>query len=371
MIGSGLVRGRRGGDRVALGHLDDIGVLLELAMRHENLGQLDTRHQHQAGDEHTGKKLVQTKFVHAHIIRRRGRSPETVWWPAITPADRSLLLAKLPRPLEAPAVPIAPLPRQISDYVMNCRISSSDTASDHHSGPHGGKQAARKTARRHRRQADDPACLGARDGRRHRACVVATDDQRIADTVRGAGGHAVITRADHPSGSDRTFEALQLIDPDGRHDVILNLQGDLPELDPRIPATLLAAVEASGAELSTLVTLADETEAARPQVVKAVIAWDTPSAAGQRFGQALYFSRAAVPTGPAAKYHHIGVYGWRREALATFVSLPPSPLETTERLEQLRALEAGMRIAVAEIDAAPAGVDTEEDLDATRRRLGH
>ena len=200
---------------------------------------------------------------------------------------------------------------------------------------------------------------------------VATDDQQIADAVHGAGGNAVITRADHPSGSDRTFEAVQLIDPDGRFDVILNLQGDLPELDPQIPARLLAAVEASGAELSTLVTRADETEATRPQIVKAVIAWDTPSAAGHRFGRALYFSRAAVPTGPAAKYHHIGVYGWRRDALATFVSLPPSPLETSERLEQLRALEAGMRIAVAEIDTAPAGVDTEEDLEATRQRLGH
>ncbi|MEC7361932.1 MAG: 3-deoxy-manno-octulosonate cytidylyltransferase [Pseudomonadota bacterium] len=200
---------------------------------------------------------------------------------------------------------------------------------------------------------------------------VATDDQRIADAIHGAGGNAVITREDHPSGSDRTFEAVQLIDPEGRFDVILNLQGDLPELDPQIPATLLAAVETSGAELSTLVTLADETEASRPQIVKAVVAWDKPQATGPRFGTALYFSRAAVPTGPAAKYHHIGVYGWRRDALAAFVSLPPSPLETTERLEQLRALEAGMRIAVAEIDEAPAGVDTEEDLAATRRRLGH
>ncbi len=183
---------------------------------------------------------------------------------------------------------------------------------------------------------------------------VATDDQHIADAIHGAGGNAVITREDHPSGSDRTFEAVQLIDPEGRFDVILNLQGDLPELDPQIPATLLAAVETSGAELSTLVTLADETEASRPQIVKAVVAWDKPQATGPRFGTALYFSRAAVPTGPAAKYHHIGVYGWRRDALAA-----------------LRALEAGMRIAVAEIDEAPAGVDTEEDLAATRRRLGH
>ena len=200
---------------------------------------------------------------------------------------------------------------------------------------------------------------------------VATDDERIADAIYSAGGNAVITRTDHPSGSDRTFEAVELIDPDRRFDVILNLQGDLPELDSQIPATLLAAVETSGAELATLVTPADDAEVARPQIVKAVIAWDAPPATGPRFGQALYFSRAAVPTGPAAKYHHIGVYGWRRDALERFVSLPPSPLETTERLEQLRALEAGMRIAVAEIDTAPAGVDTADDLDATRRRLGH
>ena len=218
---------------------------------------------------------------------------------------------------------------------------------------------------------------------------VATDDDAIAEAVQAAGGNAVKTRADHPSGSDRTFEAVERIDPDRHFDMILNLQGDLPELDPVIPVTLLATARHSRAELSTLVTLADEDEAARPQIVKAVVSWrgdpdiphpgtphpgtpqnDTPQNGTPRIGTALYFSRAPVPTGDAPKYHHIGVYGWQRAALARFVELPPSPLEMAERLEQLRALEAGMTVAVAEIAAAPAGVDTAEDLAATRQRLG-
>ena len=194
---------------------------------------------------------------------------------------------------------------------------------------------------------------------------VATDHEEIASAIREAGGEAVMTREDHPSGSDRTFEAVSRIDPDGRFDVILNLQGDLPEMDPAIAVTLLDTVRESGAELSTLVTPANAEEAALSQVVKAVVSWR----AGQNLGRALYFSRAAVPHGDSPFYHHIGVYGWRREALASFVALPPSPLETAEKLEQLRALEAGMRIAVASIAAAPAGVDTEADLAATRARL--
>ena len=198
---------------------------------------------------------------------------------------------------------------------------------------------------------------------------VATDDDAIIEAVRAAGGNAVKTRADHPSGSDRTFEAVERIDPDRQFDVILNLQGDLPELDPMIPATLLATAARSQAALSTLVTTADDEEAARPQIVKAVVSWQDGTS-DPRIGTALYFSRAPMPTGDAPKYHHIGVYGWRREALARFVELPPSPLEMAEKLEQLRALEAGMTVAVAEIDAAPAGVDTEDDLAATRHRLG-
>ena len=198
---------------------------------------------------------------------------------------------------------------------------------------------------------------------------VATDDDAIAEVIRLAGGNAVKTRADHPSGSDRTFEAVEQIDSDRTFGVILKLQGDLPELDPMIPKTLLATAQRSQADLSTLVTLADEDEAARPQVVKAVVSWQDDGATPP-IGRALYFSRGAVPTGMAPKFHHIGVYGWRREALARFVELPPSPLELAEKLEQLRALEAGMTIAVAEIHTAPAGVDTQDDLAATRQRLG-
>ena len=205
---------------------------------------------------------------------------------------------------------------------------------------------------------------------------VATDHQEIADVIHAAGGQAVITRADHPSGSDRVFEAIQAIDPDGRFEVVLNLQGDLPEMDITIPATLATALSTSTADLATLVTPANSDEAARPQVVKAVVAWnrndtnDTIAKPG-RFGRALYFSRAAVPTGTHEYLHHIGVYGWRRDALARFVALPPSPLELAEKLEQLRALEAGMSIAIAMVDSAPGGVDTDEDLANTRRRLGH
>lgn len=194
---------------------------------------------------------------------------------------------------------------------------------------------------------------------------VATDHEEIAAVIRDAGGEAVMTSPDHPSGSDRTFEAVSQLDPDGRFDVILNLQGDLPEMDPLIAVTLLDTVRESRAELSTLVTPASAEEAALPQVVKAVVSWQE----GRNLGRALYFSRAAVPHGDSPFYHHIGVYGWRRAALARFVGLPPSPLETAEKLEQLRALEAGMQIAVASIAAAPPGVDTEADLAATRARL--
>jgi len=194
---------------------------------------------------------------------------------------------------------------------------------------------------------------------------VATDHDEIAAAVRDAGGAAVMTSPDHPSGSDRSFEALSRIDPDGQFDVVLNLQGDLPEMDPAIAVTLLDTVRDGDAELSTLVTVASAEEAVREQVVKAVVSWQP----GRNLGRALYFSRAPVPHGDSTLYHHIGVYGWRRDALARFVTLPPSPLETAERLEQLRALEAGMQIAVAAIDSAPAGVDTEADLAATRGRL--
>ena len=276
------------------------------------------------------------------------------------------------------------LPRQIEDYVMNCRIMSltlspviiipARMAASRLPGKPLADIAGKPMIQHvwERAMAADIAPVW-----------VATDDDAIVAVVQAAGGNAVKTRADHPSGSDRTFEAVERIDPDRHFDMILNLQGDLPELDPMIPVTLLDTARHSRAELSTLVTLADEDEAARPQVVKAVVSWrddpdiphpgapqnDTQRNDTPHIGTALYFSRAPVPTGDAPKYHHIGVYGWQRAALARFVELPPSPLEMAERLEQLRALEAGMTVAVAEIAAAPAGVDTEDDLEATRQRL--
>jgi 3-deoxy-manno-octulosonate cytidylyltransferase (CMP-KDO synthetase) len=193
---------------------------------------------------------------------------------------------------------------------------------------------------------------------------VATDDRRIADVIEQAGGQAVLTRSDHPSGSDRIFEAVEKIDPNQRFQDILNLQGDLPDMPPELPHKLVACLDNSDCDLATLVTTATDAEAAKPQIVKAVVSW-----AHSGFGEALYFSRAAVPTGEAERLHHIGVYGWRRAALARFVGLPPSPLEMAEKLEQLRALEAGMKIAVARITTAPGGVDTEEDLQEVRQRF--
>jgi len=197
---------------------------------------------------------------------------------------------------------------------------------------------------------------------------VATDDTAIIDAITSVGGSAIMTRTDHPSGSDRVFEAIQAIDPDGAFDDILNLQGDLPEMPTSIPQTLAAAMDRGSAELSTLVTRATTEEATRSQVVKAVVGWENGQPLSG-FGHALYFSRAVVPTGTDELYHHVGVYGWRRAALERFIALPPSPLEKAEKLEQLRALEAGMRISVALIDHAAGGVDTAEDLAATRHRI--
>ena len=193
---------------------------------------------------------------------------------------------------------------------------------------------------------------------------VATDDRSIADVIEQAGGKAVLTRVDHPSGSDRVFEAIEKIDPQQHFQHILNLQGDLPDMPAEIPRQLAAVLDHNDCDLATLVTKASAEEVKKPQVVKAVVSWKDHG-----FGDALYFSRASIPTGISHKYHHIGVYGWHRPALSRFVTLPPSSLELAEKLEQLRALEAGMRITVAEIDSAPGGVDTAEDLEAVRQRL--
>lgn len=177
----------------------------------------------------------------------------------------------------------------------------------------------------------------------------------------------MLTRADHPSGSDRIFEAVGRIDPDGRFDAVVNLQGDLPTLDPALPRAALAALAASPeVDIATLVCATDDVaERDNPNVVKAVVSFAED---GKR-GRALYFTRAAAPWGEGPVYHHIGLYAYRRAALARFVALPPSPLEKRERLEQLRALEAGMRIDVARVDTVPLGVDTPADLDRARALL--
>ena len=196
--------------------------------------------------------------------------------------------------------------------------------------------------------------------------IVACAEQEIAEAVAAAGGQAVLTDPDLPSGSDRVDAALQAIDPDGAHDAVINLQGDLPTLDPatvRAAWRLLSDPVVDIATLAAAIRIAEERT--NPNVVKAVIAL----AAGATSGRALYFSRATVPTGDGDHFHHIGLYAYRRDALTRFVALPASPLEKREKLEQLRALEAGMRIDVALVDTVPLGVDTPADLDRARALL--
>ena len=190
--------------------------------------------------------------------------------------------------------------------------------------------------------------------------AVAAAESEIVDAVTRAGGEAVLTRADHPSGSDRIHEAAGLLDREGRHDVIVNVQGDLPTLDPAVVRAVVEALDASGADIATLATeIKDEAERTNPNVTKAVIALGP----GARTGRALYFTRATAPWGEGPLYHHIGIYAYRRKALDRFVGLPPSGLETREKLEQLRALENGFAIHVVETDYESFGVDTPEDLE--------
>jgi 3-deoxy-manno-octulosonate cytidylyltransferase (CMP-KDO synthetase) len=197
--------------------------------------------------------------------------------------------------------------------------------------------------------------------------VVATDDETIATAVEKAGGRAVMTRADHTSGSDRIYEALRVVDPRGQAKIVVNVQGDLPTI---APADIVAAVKLLKDRKVDIATIAAEIrkpeERDNPNVVKVVGSEVSP-----RRLRALYFTRATAPAGEGPLYHHIGLYAYRREALTKFVKLAPSPLERRERLEQLRALEAGMRIDVAIVDSVPLGVDTPEDLETARRLLAH
>ena len=195
--------------------------------------------------------------------------------------------------------------------------------------------------------------------------AVATDTAEIAAAVRAHGGEAVMTRADHPSGSDRIFEAMQLLDPQGQVEIVVNLQGDFPTISPDNIRDVLPPLADPAVDIATLAAeIHSEEEALNPNVVKAV-----GSPIGGRRLRALYFTRATAPTGDGPRYHHIGLYAYRRAALERFVSLPPSPLEKQEKLEQLRALEAGMRIDVTIVDTVPRGVDTPADLETTRQIL--
>ena len=196
--------------------------------------------------------------------------------------------------------------------------------------------------------------------------AVAAGDAEIAAAVKAADGQAVLTDPDLPSGSDRIHAALEKLDPQRRHDVVINLQGDLPALDPAQIRAVAMALEDSGADIATLAAqITDPSERDNPSVVKAVVAWER----GGKRGRALYFTRATAPGGEGPLFHHVGIYAYRRDALARFVGLPPSPLELREKLEQLRALEANMSIAVARVDSVPLSVDTPSDLERARKIL--
>jgi 3-deoxy-manno-octulosonate cytidylyltransferase (CMP-KDO synthetase) len=193
--------------------------------------------------------------------------------------------------------------------------------------------------------------------------AVACAEPEIAAAIERVGGRAVATRPEHPSGSDRVHEAVQALDPEGTHDVVVNLQGDLPLIDPAAIRAVLEPLADAEVDIATLAApVRDDAERAASSVVKVAASF----APGARLARALYFSRLPVPWGEGPHYHHIGIYAYRRRALERFVALAPSPLEERERLEQLRALEAGMRIAVALVDAVPFGVDTPEDLERAR-----
>ena len=195
--------------------------------------------------------------------------------------------------------------------------------------------------------------------------MVATDSPEIEAAVQRAGGRAVMTRADHASGSDRIFEALGKVDPTGEAAIVVNVQGDLATLEPGAIVAAVALLADDAVDIATAaaeITRAEERD--NPSVVKVV---GTPI--GRSRLRALYFTRATAPFGPGPLYHHIGLYAFRRAALERFVKLKPSPLEQREKLEQLRALEAGMRIDVAIVGAAPLGVDTPEDLARARAML--
>jgi len=196
--------------------------------------------------------------------------------------------------------------------------------------------------------------------------AVAAGEPEIVQAVRADGGTAILVDQELPSGTDRVKLALDALDPEGAHDVVVNLQGDLPALPPDFLRAVLAPLADPAVDIATLVApIESAEEAAAPSVVKCACAFRE----GATTAPALYFSRVAIPSGEGPLWHHIGVYAYRRAALHRFVALPASPLELREKLEQLRALEAGMRIAVARVPHAPFGVDTPADLERARAAL--
>ena len=196
--------------------------------------------------------------------------------------------------------------------------------------------------------------------------LVAADSPAIVEAITARGGQAVLTGLHHQSGSDRIFEAISHFDPDQRHDVVINVQGDLPTIEPAPVRAALKPLDNPLVDIATLAcVITREDERTNPNVVKVVGTQIAPDLL-----RALYFTRASAPYGDGPLLHHIGLYAYRRASLSRFVSLPPSPLEQREKLEQLRALEAGLRIDVALVDTVPLGVDTAEDLERARAILG-
>lgn len=206
---------------------------------------------------------------------------------------------------------------------------------------------------------------------------VACDDKRIVSALKNEDVQTIMTSDTHKSGSDRVFEAVEKIDSTGRFDIVINLQGDLPLIDPDVIKSVLHVFEVCPkADISTAVTvIADENEKIDPHVVKAVLTQASSNKNNEKASslrssvdayQALYFTRAPAPYGEGEMYHHIGIYAYRREALKRFVNLPQSPLEKQEKLEQLRAIENGMNIYASVVDSVPIGVDTQEDLEKVR-----